>query len=139
MRREGRSYREVAEAVGASLSSVVRWQQAYRRGGKVALLPKPTPGRPRRLEPVQMAALGALLAAGAQQAGYATALWTLRRVAEQIEKRFRIRYGLTGARKVLMQQLRWSWQKPERRALQRDEAAIAAWKRTTWPAIKKSP
>jgi transposase len=101
--RAGRSYREVAETLNASVSSIVRWQQAYRQGGKVALRSKPTPGRPSRLGPVQRAELEALLSAGAQKAGYSTDQWTLRRVAELIEKRCRIRYGRTGVRKVLMQ------------------------------------
>jgi hypothetical protein len=35
--------------------------------------------------------------------------------------------------------LGWSVQKPERRAFQRDEAAIAHWKQHTWPALKKKP
>lgn len=35
--------------------------------------------------------------------------------------------------------LGWSVQKPERRALQRDEAAIAHWQEHTWPALKKKP
>lgn len=42
----GKSYRQVAEEVGASLSSVVRWHQAFRKEGKKGLCPKPVPGRP---------------------------------------------------------------------------------------------
>lgn len=42
--------------------------------------------------------------AGAQQEGYATDLWTLRRVAELIEKRFGVYYGLTCSRRQLLQQ-----------------------------------
>jgi transposase len=38
--------------------------------------------------------------------------------------------------KLLRQGLGWSWQKPERRALQRDEAAIEHWKTHEWPRIK---
>jgi len=34
--------------------------------------------------------------------------------------------------------LGWSWQKPERRAIERDEAAIARWTREAWPRIKKA-
>jgi hypothetical protein len=30
-------------------------------------------------------------------------------------------------------------QKPERRAIERDEAAITQWKRYRWTAIKKKP
>jgi transposase len=37
----------------------------------------------------------------------------------------------------LLDALRWSPQKPARRARQRDEAAITRWREETWPAIKK--
>jgi transposase len=32
----------------------------------------------------------------------------------------------------------FSSQKPERRAIERDESAVLAWKHKTWPALKKS-
>ena len=38
----------------------------------------------------------------------------------------------------LLHSLGWSVQKPERRALERDEEAIARWKRKDWPRIKKT-
>jgi hypothetical protein len=34
--------------------------------------------------------------------------------------------------------LGWSYQKPERRALERDEEAIDRWKRKNWPRVKKT-
>jgi transposase len=80
-----------------------------------------------------------LLVAGAVQAGYATDLWTLRRIAKLIQRHFGVRYTTVGVWKLLRVGLEWSWQKPERRATQRDEAAIERWKRHTWPHIKKRP
>jgi transposase len=38
----------------------------------------------------------------------------------------------------LLGKLGFSSQKPEKRAKERDEAAIERWKRRTWPALKKS-
>jgi transposase len=38
----------------------------------------------------------------------------------------------------LLTTLGWSGQKPERRALERDEAAIARWKRYRWTATKET-
>ena len=35
--------------------------------------------------------------------------------------------------------LGFSVQKPERRAIERDEDAVRSWKRSTWPALKKKP
>jgi transposase len=37
----------------------------------------------------------------------------------------------------LLKAIRWSPQKPARRARQRDEAAITHWRDETWPAIKR--
>ena len=137
--RSGETYQKVAWAVKSSVSSVVRWHQAYQRNGKLGLRTKPIPGRPARLTPAQTATLTSFLVAGAQKAGYATDLWTLRRVADLIEKRFGVHYGLTGARRLLLRRMEWTWQKPERRAIERNEEAIARWKRADWPDIKKRP
>ena len=133
----GTSYREVARQVAASLSSVVRWEQAHRGDKRNGLRARPIPGRPCRLSAGQLEQLQALLLRGAGAAGYSTELWTLRRIGDVIRKRFGIRYGPVGVWALLRYGLRWSWQKPERRAFERDEAAIAQWKRNEWPRIKK--
>ncbi len=66
--RSGETYQKVAWAVKSSVSSVVRWHQAYQRSGKRGLRTKPIPGRPPRLTPAQTARLTGLLVAGAQKA-----------------------------------------------------------------------
>src|SRR5919108_4922822 len=78
----GRTLAGVARHVGAAVSSVFRWRQAYRRKGGRGLDAKPTPGRPSRLSAAQKRRLVRLLAAGPLRAGYRTDLWTLGRVAE---------------------------------------------------------
>ena len=133
----GRSFREVARAVKASLSSVVRWRQAYRAGKQKGLRGRPAPGRPARLSKRQQEQLKRQLLRGAQAWGYSTELWTLKRIAKLIEAEYGVRYTVVGVWKLLRHGLRWSWQKPERRATQRDEPAIEQWKRHTWPHIKK--
>ena len=35
--------------------------------------------------------------------------------------------------------LGWSPQQPARRAIERDEAAIAQWVKVRWPLVKKTP
>lgn len=134
----GKTYQSVAATLNASISSVVRWIQSFRQGGKEALLPKPTPGRPPRLSKSKKRKLLQLLEKGPPAAGHTTDLWTLPRVARLIEKHFGIRYHPGHVWRVMMD-LGWTWQKPERRAIQRDEKAIARWKKHEWPRIKKSP
>jgi len=89
------------------------------------------------LSATQQEQLKTLLLRGAGAAGYPTELWTLRRIGEVIRKRFGVRYSPVGVWALLRHGLGWSWQKPERRALQRDEAAINQWKWDEWPRLKK--
>jgi len=135
---QGKSVSETAKAVGASKSSVWRWRQAYREGGWEGLRPRPVPGRPSKLSEAQKQALCKALEAGPLAAGYPTDLWTLRRVAEVIRKRFGVSYNMCHIWTVLTR-LGWSCQKPERRARERDEEAIRRWRRRDWPRLKKSP
>jgi transposase len=88
------------------------------------------------LSKAQKGALVKVLLKGPLAAGYRTDVWTLQRMAEVIEKQFGVRYHPSHVWKVLLG-LGWSCQKPERRALERDEGAIAHWVRYRWPHIKK--
>jgi transposase len=60
----------------------------------------------------------------------------LQRVAEVIDERFGVQYHPSHVWKLL-RDLGWSCQIPGRRALQRDEEAIAQWRRFRWYHIKK--
>jgi transposase len=115
---------------------VILWRDAVRRGGEGALKAKPAPGRPPKLCPSQLARLPGLLLRGALAWGYNTDLWTTGRVAKVIERRFKVRFHRAHVGRLLGD-LGWSCQKPERRALERDEEAIERWKRYRWVAIKK--
>ena len=61
--------------------------------------------------------------------------WTLARVAELIWRRFGVEYTLAGV-DVLLHRIGWSVQVPARRAAERDEARITAWREETWPVVK---
>ncbi len=132
----GKSQAAVARQIGAADSSVSRWWNAYQRAGPTALRAKPAPGRPPQLSAQQKARLVALLMKGPLRAGYRTDLWTLPRIAELIHQHFGVRHHPGHVWRIL-NQLGWSAQKPERRALERDERAIGQWKRRDWPRIKK--
>lgn len=134
--RKGLSVSAVAAKIGCSTSSVVLWREAYRKQGEDGLTAKPASGRPSKLDRREKRALTRLLLQGALICGYTTDLWTTRRVAEVIEKRFGIDYHPNHLWRLL-QALGWSCQKPATRARERNEEAIAQWKRYRWPHIKK--
>jgi transposase len=134
---QGLSLSGVARRVQASVGSVYRWREAWRQGGKAALAAKPVPGRRRKLSPQQGEQLLQLLLKGARAYGFPNELWTLKRMAAVIQVEFGVRYHPSHVWKIL-RGLGWSCQVPECRAIQRDERAIAHWKRYKWPALKKS-
>ena len=132
------SFNEVARRIGCAASSVMRWRNAWRRRGEDALTVRFSPGRPRKLTRVQERRLVKLLLKGAIANGYRTELWTMARIAEVIHRTFKIACHPNTAG-LLMRRLKWSHQKPARRAVERDEPAIERWKRRDWPRVKKTP
>jgi transposase len=121
---QGESPEDVARFLGCGRSSVYTWVKLAREDlGKLAA--KPHPGRTPRLTGEQLAELEGLLLKGAKAHGFRTDLWTAARAAELIERRFKVAFHPEHVRKVLKRKLAWSSQKPQRRAKERDEAAIA--------------
>ena len=135
---QGLGVRTVARQIGCSPSSVSRWQTDVAAGGPDALRAKPPPGRPPRLTARQRARLLKLLLKGATAHGFGTDLWTLPRVAAVIARTFGVTDHPAHVWKILRGE-GWSCQKPERRARERDEAAIQRWRAERWPHIKKRP
>lgn len=133
----GLSLHEVARQLGCDASSVLRWRDAVRKGGPDALKAKPAPGRPPKLTAAQKRRLVKYLLRGALAYGYATDLWTTQRIADLIAETFGVGYHRDHIGR-LMHGVGWTHQKPERRAIERDEEAIQRWKRDAWPRIKKT-
>jgi transposase len=122
--REGQSALAIAKVLGVDRCTVHRWiQRAQQPGG---LDPIPI-RRPPRLSDDQLRQLEQLLLEGATQHGWATELWTASRVAVLIQRHFNISYHAEHVRKILKRRLRWTSQKPQKRAKERDEEAIRYW------------
>jgi transposase len=132
------SLHDVARRIGCAPSSVMRWRDAVAEQGPAGFMVHASPGRPPKLTVGQQRRLVKVLLAGPLKAGYATDLWTTPRIAELIRARFKIAYHPDHVGRLL-HHLGWTPQKPERRALQRDEAAITQWKAREWPRVKKTP
>lgn len=134
--KQGVSNSDVARRLRVSRQAVVQWSRLHREGGKAALRQAGRAGRKPEINPTQLEQLKAKLLAGPEALGYETPLWTCPRVADLIERDFGVQYHPGHVWRVL-RRLGWSPQRPVGRARERDEARIRAWKRTTWPALKK--
>jgi transposase len=136
LKHKGWSQRQIADALGVSEGAVSQWMTRARHGGLEALRHCPPPGAPRRLTDAQLARLPELLQPGAEAYGFRGQVWTRARVAAIIRLEFGVSSHPVHVGRLL-KAIRWSPQKPMRRARQRNEAAIARWRDETWPAIKR--
>lgn len=134
---EGYGVREVARRVDVSPGAVSQWKATLETAGKEGLKAKRHPGSKPKLSHKDRKRLPSLLRKGPRAYGFATDLWTLERVAAVIEREFGVRYDPSQVWRIL-RALKWSSQKPERRAREQDEEAVERWRRKDWPRIKKA-
>jgi transposase len=137
LKQQGWKQRDIAAALGVTEGAVSQWLKQAREYGAESLAARKATGRPPRLTSAQRQRIPALLAKGAEAYGFRGNLWTRRRVAVVLLRTFGVNHSPQHVG-TLLRQCGWSRQKPVRRARQRDEAAIAAWPKTTWRRLKKS-
>jgi transposase len=132
--RQGERAAVIARCLGVDRSSVYRWRHRDEHSphGLAAL---PHPHRPRQLADAQLCELETLLRQGAVAHGWVNPLWTTARVAQLIQRHFGISFHHDHVGRLLRKWLGWTPQKPQRRARERDEEAIAQWKRDEFPRI----
>ncbi|MFD6064486.1 winged helix-turn-helix domain-containing protein [Rhodococcus wratislaviensis] len=133
----GRRQVDVAVELEVSQQTASRWHRQWAEGGREALEGAGRAGRRPRLDDAQIAAIREELLRGPQAHGFATGVWTLGRVAIAIERLTGVSYGPTQTWTILRTRLGWSRQRPARRAVERDEDAIVAWREKRVAADKK--
>src|SRR5438270_175568 len=100
----------VARQVGVSHQIVSDWRAAWRRSGRDGLRGAGRAGRLPKLSREQLAQVEVELAEGAEANGYPNDLWTLKRVAEVIERVTGVSYHPARVWHILRRGLNWSWQ-----------------------------
>ncbi|MEU1863662.1 IS630 family transposase [Streptomyces gardneri] len=136
---QGRSGAEIARMLGVSDESVRRWRRVWEKDGADALRRRPATGRPPKLDGAQVERVRTALEQGAQAHGFEADLWTLERVGAVVTRETGVTLSKVSVWRLLTGRLGWSLQRPERRAVERDESEIARWIDHEWPRIKKGP
>jgi len=137
--RQGRfSQADIARQLGVSRASVSRWAATLAQQGRRGLATRIRAGREPRLDEKAWARLGRLLDRGAMAAGFATARWTLRRIAALIEREFGVHYHPRYLERPLKAH-GFSLQRPATKAKERDELVIAVWPKREWVVLKRRP
>ena len=134
---QGKTRAEVAGELGVSAQTASRWYARWRDGGAAGMRTA-RQGKPAQLGPAQLVRVRRVLDRGAVAAGFDNDLWTLARVAEVIERVTGVAHH-PGHVWRLLKAMRWSLQRPARRAVERNEAEIARWVAEEWPQIVQTP
>jgi transposase len=128
----GRSQAQVARKLGVARQNVSRWHARWRAAGPDGLRSAGPTGPGPRLSQQQLHAIDQALRQGARAHGFDTDHWTLARITTLIQR-------LTGVAShpghswKLLRRMGWRLQRPARRAVERDERAIARWVAEDWP------
>ena len=135
---DGKEASEIARHLGVAAQTVREWRRDYRAGGREALVSRPKPtGRPAKLNAAQREALAGLLERTPAACGFADKhLWTQQLIADLVLREFGVSYHHDHVG-VVLREMGFTHQKPARRAVERDEQRIEAWRRETWPALLK--
>jgi transposase len=128
---------EIARQLGVWHQIVSDWRAAWRRSGRDGLRAAGRAGRLPKLSREQLGEVETALAKGAEANGYRNGVWTLQRVAEVIERVTGVSYHPAHVWYILRTGLKWSWQRPARRATERNDEAIHQWVKKRWPQLKK--
>ena len=133
---EGYSQAQGSAFLDVHRSTVSRWVCTAREHGTGALAAKPTPGRPRKLTARQEKTVLGWIAKPPTHFGFASDLWTSRRLATLIEQRLGVHFNSN----YLVEWLRareHTPQKPAQPAKERDEATISRRQTEDWPRLPK--
>jgi transposase len=137
--RAGELASSVIASYGFSRTTIYKWLKAASEPGLglKALHAKPATGRPRSLTPRQEQQVFRWVnGKDPRQYGLDFGLWTRSIVANLIEQKFGVRFGLTAVGELLAK-LGLTPQKPLQRAYQRDPEAIEKWRREIFPTIAR--
>ena len=128
---------EIARHLGVTEAAVSKWKKQLVEEGPQALQARKASGRPPKLDEAAKAKLVKKLEEGAIAAGFPTEQWTQARVKQLIKREFEVVYHQNYISRLL-DDLGWSVQKVDPRAMEQDEELVRAWLSRDLPRIKKS-
>lgn len=133
----GESPEVVIEALGFHRSAIYKWIALYREGGVEALKARKAAGPAPKLDGKQLRHLYQIILSNHPlQLGFEFALWTRAMIRDVIRDQFGVRLSDVSVGRLL-RKLGLSPQRPLRRAYQRDEAKVEAWRKQAYPEIQK--
>jgi transposase len=130
------SQASVARELEVTSAAVSKWHTAWKNGGLNALSAKPHPGPGKSITAHDQQRLLEAVNLGAAHWGFTINRWTGERLADVCQRVTGVNYHPSHLRR-LMREFGYSPQKPQKKALERDEEAIAVWLEQTHAELVK--
>jgi transposase len=135
---EGASRTEAARIGGVTLQIVRDWVLKFNAQGPAGLIDRKAPGQPAKLTDRHRAALAAVIEAGPISAVHGVVRWRLVDLIQWLWEEFRITLSKqTLSRELRAMDFRKLSARPRHHA--KNEAAVAAFKKTSPPVWRRSP
>src|SRR3989338_479422 len=133
---KGRTKADAARKFKVTASAVNRWYAAWEKGGLAALKSRGNSGFPSSLTPEKRKAFKKAVMKGPKAFGFETDLWTLQRLAAVMKKVCKLKFSEVWVWHIV-RDLGFTPQKPQVKAKERNEKAVAEWKEKTLQNLKK--
>lgn len=135
--KKGVSINEIATLFGLHRGSVSRWITHYKRSGATGLRLHRSTGRPKKVDCEKYGKeILKIIKQPADRFGFENSLWNSKRIKLILQKKLKLKISLSTVWRNL-RDLRLSYQKPERRALEQDPKKRQKWIEIEWPKIKR--
>lgn len=134
--KEKKEIKDIAEFFGVTLDAVYKWIRKYKAKGLKALKRRKAPGAKPKLSEKEIKKLIKLLQKPADLYGFDNQLWDCKKVRQFIIEKFEKKIDVTNVWRLLIK-LGFSYQKPEKEALERDDKQVKRWIKEEWPKIKE--
>lgn len=135
MYRKGMSAADIAVIFEVTPRAVLQWVATFINHGQNGLVAKKVSGRPPKLNAEQLRRLAFLVREHyPNQLSFDFGLWTLRLIAQLIEREFKIKLSILTVGKV-MHALGFSPQRPLHRAWEQNAALVSNWRAQVLPEL----
>ena len=125
------------ESVGYNRTTYYKWKLAYEKEGQAGIRRKTGSGSEPLITRNKWGRIIEWLdGKDPRDYGYATALWTRKIIADLIARKLKIKLSISSVGNLL-KKMKITPQRPLRRAYERDEREVRAWRETTYPKLMK--
>ena len=135
LRKKGWKIDDIAEAFGVHRCSVSHWCIKAKRYGKKSLKMRKAKGAEPKLNKEDKTQITSWLRKPAMEFGFETPLWDCKRIQIIIKKELSKKISISNLWETLR---RWKFtpQKPEKEALQKNPVTVKKWLKEEWPKIE---